>query len=299
VKIEYLNRKEIDDRKWDEVIARSPAETLYPYSWYLDAATDRWSALVMGDYRFIMPLVWKKKCGVRYLYQPLYCQQLGVFSREVTDPLLVNRFIDQTRKRFRFGVVHFNVQNLVGDHPRYRVEDRSNYVLSLEGNYEELNAGYSVNARRNLKRALEAGGELVRDTELEDLITLKSENALNGIPGSVYRQIRKQFGAVITRGKGKIYGLRNEGRLVAAAFMAFSGTRIIYLQSISGENGKERRAMFRIVDQVIRDNAGSGMKLDFEGSNIPSIARFFGGFGAKPEIYQSLSFNRFPIPLIP
>jgi len=298
VKIEYLQRREIDDGKWDEVIARSPAETLYPYSWYLDAAAERWSALVMGDYRFIMPLVWKKKYGIRYLYQPLFCQQLGVFSREVTDPLLVNRFIDRMQAKFRFGVVHLNARNLVGDTPRYQVEDRSNYVLPLDGHYEELNAGYSMNARRNLKRALEVGGELVRDAGLDELLQLKRENDLTGISEPRYRQMMNQFEAVVSNSKGRVYGIREGGRLLAGAFMAFSRTRIIYLQSVSSGNGKEQRAMFRIVDQVIRDHAGSGMSLDFEGSNIPSIARFFNGFGAKPEIYQGLSFNRLPVPLI-
>ena len=52
--------------------------------------------------------------------------------------------------------------------------------------------------------------------------------------------------------------------------------------------------MFRIIDTFIKDHADSGRILDFEGSNIPSVARFFGGFGAQAEIYQSVSFNRLP-----
>ena len=75
-------------------------------------------------------------------------------------------------------------------------------------------------------------------------------------------------------------------------------TRVIYLMSVSSSQGKEQRAMFRIVDELIRDYSGSNFSLDFEGSNIPSIARFFGGFGGRPEVYQSLSFNRLSVPLI-
>ena len=55
--------------------------------------------------------------------------------------------------------------------------------------------------------------------------------------------------------------------------------------------------MFRILDAFIRDHAASGLALDFEGSNIPSVARFFGGFGAKADIYQGVSFSRLPAPL--
>jgi hypothetical protein len=40
------------------------------------------------------------------------------------------------------------------------------------------------------------------------------------------------------------------------------------------------------------------MILDFDGSNIPSVARFFSGFGASPEVYQAIGFRRFPFTLL-
>jgi len=77
----------------------------------------------------------------------------------------------------------------------------------------------------------------------------------------------------------------------AAAIFAFSNDRAIFLLSASSERGKEWRAMFLVVDRFIELHAGKLAKLDFEGSNIVSIARFFRGFGAKPEIYQRLHFQ--------
>ncbi len=55
---------------------------------------------------------------------------------------------------------------------------------------------------------------------------------------------------------------------------------------------EENRSMFKIVDGFIKEHAGSNLFLDFEGSNIPNVARFFAGFGATPEVYQGVSFNR-------
>jgi hypothetical protein len=296
--IEYLHRKDIDEGKWDAVISRSPVETLYPLSWYLDASAVHWSALVMDDYRFVMPLVWKQKAGIPYLYQPVFCQQLGVFGEEVPDPRVLGAFIDRLLKRYRFGVVQFNSANRVGEDPRFRVSDRINLVLSMDRSYGELSAAYSENARRNLKRALGGSGELRKDISLEELMAFKRAQDVHKKSGSVYGRMQAQLGSVLNHGKGEIYGIMEAGgELLAAAFMAFSKQRVIYLLSVSSESGKEQRAMFRIVDQVIRDYQGSGLTLDFEGSNIPSIARFFNGFGAQPETYQRISFNRFPVPI--
>jgi len=296
--IRYLDRGEIDAEKWDDVIVHSPAETLYPYSWYLDASADNWSALVMDDYRVIMPLVWKRKYGIRYLYQPVFCQQLGVFSKEFTDPLVVEEFLGIMMKRFRFGVVNFNARNMVGEKKDREVYDRANYLLPLKDSYESISGSYSVNAKRNLKRSLELVRKVEKDIGLDEMMAFKMENDLVKKTDARYNQMQEQFSSMVSRDQGKVYGLRDAEGLVAAAFMAFSNTRVIYLLSVSNTRGKDQRAMFRIVDEVIRSHVGSGLSLDFEGSNIPNIARFFAGFGAKPEIYQSVSFNRLPIPFI-
>ena len=280
------------------MISNSPAETLYPYSWYLDEAAENWSALVMDDYRFIMPLVWKKKYGIRFIYQPVFCQQLGLFSKEHIDPQVTNAFIDQMLKRFRFGVVNFNIKNILGDNRRFDLYDRNNYVLSLQPSYVNLSSRYSVNAKRNLKRSFDQPGSLEKEIPLEEMISFKKKHDTDLKPEAAYQRMLSLFGSVIQHSKGSVYGIRDREELVAAAFIAFSKTRAIYLLSVSSETGKEQRAMFRIVDELIRSYAGSELTLDFEGSNIPSIARFFGGFGSCPEVYQSLSFSRLPIPLI-
>jgi hypothetical protein len=52
--------------------------------------------------------------------------------------------------------------------------------------------------------------------------------------------------------------------------------------------------MFLLIDDFIRQNAESNLILDFEGSNIQGIARFYAGFGAEPQTYLSVRINRLP-----
>ena len=296
--MKLLVRKEINAQKWDEVIAASSAETLYPYSWYLDVTAENWSALVMDDYRFIMPLVWKKKYHLRYLYQPVFSQQLGVFGTEYIDPAILRKFINYVLKKYKFGVMNFNVKNLVGEDPSFEIYDRINYFLPLNKPYEELRKAYKENTNRNLKRSAAPNIKFDKNVGVNELVNFKQEHDVVTKSEVEYLRMRSVFVAVMEQSKGQIFGIRDEGKLLAAAFFAFSKTRIIYLMSVSSSQGKEQRAMFRIIDEVIRNYSGSSFTLDFEGSNIPSIARFFGGFGGRPELYQSLSFNRISVPLI-
>jgi hypothetical protein len=292
--LKLVQRKEIDVLKWDDLIAHSPAETIYPYCWYLDAVADNWSALVVDDYSFVMPVVWKKKVGMKYIYQPFYTQQLGVFSKEYVEPELIQRMLKILYKKFRFAGLNFNAKNLVGEEKPFTVEDKSNYVMTLNQDYDTHYKGFSSNAKRNIKKAIEFSEQAERNLPVEELVRLKQENDVIQRSEGDYRWMVKVFESIQQHDAGKIYAIRTGSEITAAAFFAFSKTRAIYLLSASSRKGKEQRGMFRIIDTFIQDYAGSGMILDFEGSNIPSVARFFGGFGAQADIYQSVSFNRLP-----
>ncbi|MEN8201053.1 MAG: hypothetical protein ABFS28_00560 [Bacteroidota bacterium] len=293
--IEFLHRKDIDTGRWDELIAESQCETLYPYSWYLDTVASRWSALVVDDYNFVMPVVWKQKYGMKFIYQPYYTQQLGVFSKEYVDPTLIRELLSLLYRKYRFGNLNFNTKNLVSEDENISVYDKSNYVLGLAGNYEELYARFSKNAKRNIKRSHDYNEEIVKDASCEEVLAFKRENDLIKRSEGEYRWLLNLMETIRKNNAGIVYAIRDSGRIIASAFFAFSRTRGIYLVSASNEQGKEQRSMFKIVDAFIREHAGSDLILDFEGSNIPSVARFFAGFGARPEIYQGINFDRLPV----
>ena len=64
--IRYLSQAQIDKKKWDECIDRADNGLIYPYSFYLDALSKNWDALVLNDYEAIMPLTWNKKYSVQW-----------------------------------------------------------------------------------------------------------------------------------------------------------------------------------------------------------------------------------------
>lgn len=291
----FLHRGDVDEGRWDEVIAQSQAETLYPYTWYLDTVAERWSALVMDDYRFVMPVVWKQKYGLKYIYQPYYTQQLGIFSKEYVDPAVIGEMLPVLYKKFRFANFNFNAKNLVGEDKNWSLYDKTNYVLDLNSDYEKISASFSTNAKRNIKRAMANSGELEKELGCEEVIAFKRENDTIKRTEGEYQWLQNLLQTLTNREAGTAYGIRVDRRLIAAAFFGFSRTRGIYLVSASNDEGKEQRGMFKIVDAFIREYAGKALKLDFEGSNIPSVARFFAGFGARPEIYQGVNFDRLPV----
>jgi hypothetical protein len=79
--IKYLKHEQIDPEKWNAAVLSSETPLFYALFGYLDCVTEnRWDALIFNEYEAVFPLPYKKKWGLKYLVQPVFCQQLGAFG---------------------------------------------------------------------------------------------------------------------------------------------------------------------------------------------------------------------------
>ena len=109
--IQYFQRDQVNDRLWNNRIDSSANGLIYAYSFYLDCLCDHWDALVLNDYEAVMPLPWRKKAGIYYIYQPFLTAQLGVFGQS-PDGVLLEAFLKAIPKKFRYLDFPLNQQNL-------------------------------------------------------------------------------------------------------------------------------------------------------------------------------------------
>jgi hypothetical protein len=109
--IRYIRHREIDKLKWDACIQRSVNGIIYGYSWYLDIVAEGWEALVEENYESVMPLICRKKFGIRYLFQPFFTQQLGVFSSNKFTEEKIKEFISAIPQKFSFFEINLNTFN--------------------------------------------------------------------------------------------------------------------------------------------------------------------------------------------
>ena len=83
--IQYVKRKYLDEDKYNFCIENSIQSKVYAFSLYLDIVADNWDVLVLNDYKAVMPIPWNKKFLLKYSLQPFFCQQLGVYSKEILE----------------------------------------------------------------------------------------------------------------------------------------------------------------------------------------------------------------------
>jgi lipid II:glycine glycyltransferase (peptidoglycan interpeptide bridge formation enzyme) len=294
--IRLVKNKDIDYHKWDQCIARSAVPLVYAQSWYLDLVSPNWDAMIKGDYAFVMPLGIQRKLGISFLLQPTYAQQHGIFPEP--DQLIQNTFLTAILDQFKYVTVNLNASHS-GPFPEgFRVQERDNFILQLSPSEAELKVNYSKHTRRQIRKAEDNKVFIMKGLPTSDYFDLKIAASKTQLIQRSMQTLKRVMDYAYSQGSGMIYGAYNQhNTLCAAAFFLFSGQRVTYLNAVSNDEGKDINAMHKIVDQFIQEHSGKALTLDFEGSVIPGIARFYKGFGAETEQYYCLKSNRLPVPL--
>lgn len=281
MKIIHLQNKEIDRSQWDNCIAMSQNQLSYAFSWYLDVVSPNWEALVSADFLYVMPLPVKCKFGIRYIVQPILCQQLGVFSTHKISEEIVAAFI----KKIPYHSYAFNL-NEKNAHPNF--SRLPNFILNLNQSYSDIYSSYSKNTCRNIERASKLNLKVKIDLSVLDFYEFYYHDEREHKP--VNKLLVKQLiEKGVEKNLIKIYGIYSaENQLISAVCMLISADRISYLLPISNEEGKASSAMFLLIDKIIKTEAEKDLLFDFEGSQIEGIARFNKGFGAKNQPYYTI-----------
>ena len=297
MEIIHLKHSQIDKAKWDDCIDHSLNRMVYAQSWYLDIVCAGWEALVAADYEAVMPLTYGNKYGIKYLYQPFFTQQLGIFSRKGSDQKMVEEFLISIPAEFRFIEIALNKGNNC-QLPEFQIGNNVNYELNLDKPYSEIANGYSSNTNRNLKKANQSMISIIQDVSTGKLIQLFRNNMGKGIKNlktGHYELLKQIMDKSLLERNAEIFGVNSVGgELCAGAFFLKSFDSYIFLFSATNEESKENGAMFMIIDQFIRKHAGERSILDFEGSNIISLARFYKSFGAEELNYIRIKKNNLP-----
>lgn len=286
MKILYFNHQQIDKQKWDSVIENSQNGLVYALSWFLDIISPNWDALVYGDYEIVMPLTWRNKLGVKYLYQPVFLQQLGIFSKKEITPEIVKNFISEIEKHFKFVDIQLNYANPKFDSDSFIL--RNTQLIDIVKPYDELFKNYKKNHRKNLQKLADTDFIINSDGTSSDYANLAlhmfNQKSVDEITEREIDDLQKIMDLCTEKGLGELYFGRISETICAAAFFLKWEKRVIVYTAMNDE-GRKVGAMFGIIDKYIRENAGKDLLFDFAGSNIPGVKYRNLGFGARNEIY--------------
>lgn len=183
--------------------------------------------------------------------------------------------------------------------PEASTRRRTNYVLPITEDYSSIFDNYSPACKKNLNKANSRGCMITEDVSINDVISLY-EKAYGGVSGYANLQFSRieRLISLVPKERCHLAGVLNErGSLVYAGLLLDDGRRLYYLLGAPTKEGRTMRATYFFIDAMVRRFATSRKLFDFEGSDIPEVAKFYQSFSPEVENYYQYYFNRFPFPL--
>ena len=220
----------------------------------------------------------QKKIGIFYISQPLFTQQLGLFSSK--DSNNVDAFLRTIPKRIwlRSLQIHNRLDN---------AKIKNNFELDISPDIERIRKEYSQNVKRNLKKAKTNNLE-IKTCCTDFLIQLFKQNKgkeVKELDKSAYVTLFPLLERIQQKEKAECLGVYKKEQLISAAFFSNCLGRSVYLLSVSNSSAREIGANHFLIDNYIEKYKKDSLILDFEGTMIPTLGRFYASFGAEKKHY--------------
>jgi hypothetical protein len=309
----YLTREQLNAFQWDTLIAGAEQGIPYGYSWYLDAVAEEWGALVWPSaeqYTLVLPLPYRKKWGLKVLYQPHFCQFLGFFWKEAPSDEALLVCLNEMLRRYDYVSGYcfepsqmVRIRHLTGFLASgISVKVLHTHTLDLQKPYSEIAKCYTADRRRNLRIGKARQWEIVRSQDPTPLISLFKAHHASKIEGNVAEESYTRLTRLVVCLKKYqkmelLYALNSDQKVCAGVLLAIDCGRVIYLFNAANTEGRRGNARTVLLDDYIRQTAPASVIFDFESPEIGSIADFYKSFGAAPVPYLLVERNRLPVPL--
>jgi hypothetical protein len=290
--VKYISHNKINLEKWDACIDQSLNGNVYAKSFYLNYMSSEWDALILGDYEAVMPVTWRKKWQVKYLAQPAFTQQLGIFYKKEIPLSTSNIFLEEIKKRFSLIDINLNHENIFFK----GLPKKCNLVIDLNPSFTEIKKGF----RKDLiTRALKNNLDYIFTDEYKLAIKFFREHypQIKGVRPQDYTQLGKLCKQLLQQELLIVPSVKSaDGQLLSIALFVKDEKRIYYILGASSAKGKREDANAFLIYETIKCFSGTNLLFDFEGSDQPQIKSFFKKFNPVEEPYPFFKYNNLSAP---
>ncbi len=292
--IRILPAKKIDRDKWDACVHSDHSATIYSTTRCLDTFCETWVGLLVDDYKAVMAIPVKKKLLFEMVYMPPFIQRLGLAGNYNSEMIAsAGSHLQQFSRILQYASPH---ENLL---PQAGIVRRTNYIIPAAP-YKEIANNYTGSCKKNLRQSVTRGCVFADEVSFSEVLDcyIAAYGSKTGYTNLHFQLLRNFYEKLKSSGSAFTAGVKDpSGALVYAGLLLQDKHRIYYLLGAPTTEGRQMRATYFFVDTMIRRAADSGRIFDFEGSDIPDVARFYLSFSPTPEYYFRHYLNSWPAPV--
>jgi hypothetical protein len=294
LKIKYLNNHEINFVRWDNCINNAINGSVFAYSWYLNIICEDWSALVSGDYKYVMPLIHKKTFKKHIFYSHKFGQRLGVFSNLLLSTDIISKFVNSIPDKNSLISISLNKSNKLNE---LEVQKRNTYELDLIQSYKNISERYSPQFQKDLLKAKENKITITKGLLPNDLInfSIKVHSKPKLRSTKDIHELRMILAYSIRYSLGETYCAYDENNTICAtAFFIKSKRKLHLLYASINKTGLKTYAFHLLIDKYIEVHSEKDLTLNIENVVSNNNIEFFSGIRALEYKYDHYYKNKLP-----
>lgn len=333
--IKHFTHHQIDKKKWDNCISSSKENIIYAFSWYLDCISPNWEGFVLEDneqnYLAVMPLPVKKKYGIQFLQQPLFAQQLGIFSTKKLSSLECKAFLILLQKKFKLVSNYpFNTTNYEDFKTEFEevfkikssqkneiLKNFKTHHLSLQHNYLKIRQNYKRDTKYRINQAQKQNFEILNGNNIDLMWQFFEESVFleNGISKQAQPILKSLFNILKEKELAELFYIQNNKNESVSGVLFIKSqsvyrdnfiTKWIYLFNAAKKNDESRRWFLdKFIQEKIKEEFENSFEnqsknvayetiLDFESAQEKQVARFYASFGSEEKPFFVVDYNKLP-----
>ena len=293
--IHYVKREDLEVAKYNDCIENSIQSRIYAFSWYLDIVADNWDVLVLNDYEAVMPVPFRRKFRINYVYPPFWLLELGLFS--LKDAIDYKAFFKVLFGKFKLIELRLNTKNNIEASESFLIEKQMQ-TLAMQEDYETIFNAYRKDRKKDLRKSKKINLTENWNYDTQKLVQLFRANVGKRTPNIIdkdYKVLSNLMKICIEKEVGEVLSIYNsENKLVASAFFLKHKNEVIILVSSTDFDNRKNGENTFLIDRAIYKYQKTFGIFNFGGSSMKQIAKYFLSFGAKTVQYQQVKYNNLP-----
>ena len=286
--IQIISSQNINPSLWNDCVIKHQTPIYCRYE-YLSTMAKNWSGLILGDYKAVMPICYKRKYGIKYCYTPAFMQQLGW----VGEPIHWQELEKVITQFVKYGDVMFNWKNDLVDENAIA---KTNFIISLEQSYDKISSQYNSDLEQNLKKANKENLIYKSSIEIPQAIHYYKQLYADRLEKTTQQDFENLLSLCSLLNEANNCIVRkvcnNDNELLAIALLLKDENRIYNIANSTTSLGKKSAANHFLIDNILKEFSNTDLIFDFEGSDLPGVKSFYENFGAINQPYYHVHINK-------
>ena len=176
---------------------------------------------------------------------------------------------------------------------------KTNLVLDLRQDYISIAKNYKKDLTQNIEKAKKHHPIYQTNPQFSNTLEIYQQqygNRFNWVSQSDFQKLKEVLTFYASKEQCLVRELIDQTteELLASAILLKDNKRLYLLINTITAKGRQQSSNHLLIDSIIHEFSETALLLDFEGSEIEGIARFYKSLGGQERLYFSYKENRLP-----